>query len=100
MVKRRTRPAEGLIEQDLFGGGEQQIFAPYDLRNGHGMVIGHDGEFVAGKPVFAPHDEVSKIYASGKGNVAEALVLKANNDAIGNLKTPVDAAGLFCKGPI
>ena len=48
---RRDLPAEGFVEQIVFGRGGEIFAAAHDVRDAHQMVVDDVGEVVGGKPV-------------------------------------------------
>ena len=91
------RQVEGLAEEDLAGGGFEQVGSADDFGDLHGGVVDGDGELVGRDSVFAPDEEVAEIFSSGEGLMAEVVVIKFDNFVVGDAKAPVDSG---CDGLI
>jgi len=85
--------SEGLVEQDLAGGGCEEVGPADDL--GDEGIIHDDGEFVGRDVVAVPHDEIAEIAQTGFFHGPEISVLKCDPPVIGNTEPPVDARGEF-----
>ncbi len=85
--------AEGAIEEDLTGGGLEQVGAADDFCDAHGVVIDDAGELVAGQAVAAPDDEVAEVDAGGEGQRAEVEVVEGDDFAVGDAEAPVEVVG-------
>ena len=83
--------SQGAIEQDLAGGGLEQVGAAHHFRYSHSRVVGHAGKLVAGHAVAPPDDKVSKVAAGHKALRAEIPILEVDGFAVGNAESPVDA---------
>src|ERR1051326_1036393 len=95
MIEIWRSQTERPIEQELPGGGLQQIFASNDFSDCHGCVIQDDGELIGGQVIVTPDDEVTQIPAGHEFWRAIVAVDKRNDLAIRNLKAPIyRAAGL------
>ena len=89
--------SEGALEEDLAGGGFEEVAAA-DYFGDRGVgVVDHAGELVAGKTGvfrivakgFAPDEEVAEIFACSEGLGAEVAVCEGNRCAVGNSKTVI-----------
>ena len=58
MAKLRHRVAQQPVQQNLPGGGGEQVPAPHHLVDAHGAVIGHHRQLVGVHAVAAPQDEI------------------------------------------
>ncbi len=83
--------AQRAVEQDLAGGGLEEVRAANDLRDAHGVVIDHAGELVAGDSVAAPYDEVAEVDAGDEALGAEVEVVEGDHLAWGDAEAPVKA---------
>src|ERR1035441_3923912 len=83
--------SQGAIEQDLAGGGLEQVGATHHFRDAHGRVVGHTGKLVAGHSVAPPDDKVSKVAAGHKALRTQVAILKLDRFAVGDAESPVDA---------
>src|ERR1700730_2832778 len=66
--------AEGALQEDLAGGGFQEVAAADDFGDAHGGVVDYAGELVAGDSVFTPDEEVAEVFAGGERLGAEGAV--------------------------
>ena len=58
MAKLRHGIAQQPVQQDLPGGGGEQIPAPHHLGDAHGAVVSHHRQLIGVHAVAAPQDEV------------------------------------------
>ena len=58
MAKLRHRVAQQPVQQNLPGGGGEQVPAPHHLGDAHGAVVGHHRQLVGVHAVAAPQDEI------------------------------------------
>ncbi len=58
MAKLRHRVAQQPVQQNLPGGGGEQVPAPHHLVDAHGAVVGHHRQLVGVHAVAAPQDEI------------------------------------------
>src|SRR5437867_3525366 len=61
MIKRGSFQSQRPIEQELAGGGLEQVFASHDLRDLHRGVVHNNRKLIRGKLIMAPHHKVSEI---------------------------------------
>jgi len=59
------RVGEGANQQELAGGGFEEVGAADYFGDVHGLVVDHDCELVGGDVVAAPDEEVSEVVAGG-----------------------------------
>lgn len=86
-----TREAEGALEEDLAGGGLEQVGSANNLGDAHGFVVGYAGELVAGHAVATPDDEVAEVDAGDEALRAEVEVEELDGFAVGHAEAPVVA---------
>jgi hypothetical protein len=81
---------KGSLEENLAGGGFEEVAAA-DYFGDLGVgVVDHAGELVRRKPVFAPDEEVAEGFAGYEGLWAEVFVFESDNGFIGDAKAVVD----------
>jgi hypothetical protein len=66
------RPAERLEEEELPGGGEEQVLAAHHLGDLLGEIVDRAGQFVGGGIVAAPDEEIAEVFPGGEGEGAAA----------------------------
>ena len=81
---------KGLLEEDLAGGGFEEVAAADYFGDLRGRVVDHTGELVRGKAVFAPDEKVAEVFACGERLWAEVFVLEADRFAVGDAEAVVD----------
>jgi hypothetical protein len=74
VVPGRGCQGESAGEQDLAGGGLEQVGAADDFGNAHGGVIHDHGELVGRHVVATPDEKVAKVAASDEALGAEVAV--------------------------
>ncbi len=87
--------AEGFVEEQLAGGGDEQVLAADDLGHAHGGVVDHHGQFVGGDAVLAPDKEVAEIAQALELAGAEPDVVENDLPIVGHSEAPVDLTGGF-----
>ena len=70
----RCGQAESALQQDLAGGGAQQVGSADDFGDAKGGIIDDGGELVAGDAVARPEQEVAETALRGEGLQAEVGV--------------------------
>jgi hypothetical protein len=80
---------QGALQEDLAGGGFEEVAAADYFGDAGVGVIDDAGELVAGEVVFAPDEEVAEVDACGKGLGAEVLVVEADDFAVGDAEAVV-----------
>jgi len=83
------RPIEGAIEQELAGGGNEEISAADDFGDAHGVVIHGNGKLIGGEVIVAPDHEVTEIDSGGELPRSEVPVDECDRFAIGDAKAPI-----------
>lgn len=73
---------EGALEEDLAGGGFEEVPAADYFGDSSVGVVDYTGELVAGKGVLSPDEEVAEIFSSGEGMGAEVFVFEADDSAV------------------
>lgn len=86
--------AKGAVEEDLAGGGFEEVGAANDFSDAHGVVVDDTGELVAGNAVAPPDDEVAEVDSSGKALRAEVFIMKGDDLAGRDAEAPVEAEGV------
>jgi len=89
MVELRGRQIQSAVEQELAGGGFEQVFAADDFGDAHGGVIHDDGELIRGDVVVPPDDEVAEVLPGNQLLGAVTTVCERNDLPIRHLKPPV-----------
>ena len=84
MPEARLRPAEGLIEQDVLGGGGDPLFGADDVGDAHEMVVDDVGEVVGGEAVGLHEDLIVDVIVV-EGDVAAQLVAKGGGGVLRDL---------------
>ncbi len=93
VIPQWRRETEGAVEQELAGGGPDEIGTANNFRDAHGGVIDDDGELVGGDIVSPPDEEVTEIATSDKALRAEVLVEELDGFSVGHSESPVHADG-------
>jgi hypothetical protein len=88
------REAEGAVQENLSGGGLEQVGAADDFRDAHEVIVDDAGELVAGDAVATPDDEVAEVDACGEAQRAQVLVVEGDDLAVGDTEAPVEAEGV------
>ena len=88
-------PAEGLIQQVIFGGRGQVLGPPYHVGDAHEMVVHHVGEIIGGQAVGLEEDLVVQLGVV-HGDVPVHRVVEGGG-ALGNTLT--DDIGLSSGHP-
>ena len=86
--------SQGSIQQNLAGGGFQQICAANDFGNLHGGIVNYYRQLVRGNIIFSPDDEIAEIFAGHHSLRTQMQIGKRNFFAIGDAKTPIHS----CRG--
>ena len=89
--------AEGALEEDLARGRLEQVGAADDFGDGHGGVVHHAGELVAGQAAgvgvdgdwLAPDQEIGKVRTRSEGLRAEVGIGEAHDLAVGDAEAVV-----------
>ena len=87
------RQAQGSIQQNLAGGGFQQVGAADDFSDLHGGIIDYYGQLIGGDIIFSPDDEVAEIFAGHQLLRTQVQINERNFFSIGDAKTPVHSGG-------
>jgi len=96
MAEGRGLPGEGLVEEELAGGGTKQIGAADDFGHAHEGVVDHAGQVVGGEAVMTPNDEVPEIDSGDEALGAAGDVMELDGRTIRNAEPPIDSgAGGF-----
>jgi len=90
MIKSGWLEGKGAVEQELAGGGFEEVRAAHDLGDAHGVVVNSDGELVGGKVVALPDDEIAEIPAGDELLRAEVPVVEGDGFAVGNAESPTE----------
>ena len=77
------------MQQQLSGGGREQIGAAHHLRDPHRRVVHHDGKLVSRNPIVPPDDEIAKVLARDESLRPEMAINERNALAIRLAETPV-----------
>lgn len=85
---------QSAIEQELPGGGLQEVLAPDNLSDLHRAVIGNHRQLIGRDVVMAPNHEISKISSRDEFLGTVAPIVEANSFSIRDAKTPVDPGGV------
>ncbi len=85
--------SKGAVEQDLAGGGGEEVGAADDFGDAHGDVVHDHGEFVGGDVVSVPDEEVAEVAASGFFDAAEVSILESDRFTVGDAEAPVHSGG-------
>jgi len=88
VVKSWRSPAQGAIQEQLAGGGLQQIRAADDFGDSHFGIVDGDGELICRHVIVAPDDEVAEIAPCAESLMAEMKVEKTELLAIRHSTTP------------
>ena len=86
MEERRRRHAQGPVEQQLPGGGPQEIGAAHDLGDPHRGVIDHTGQLIGRDVILPPDHKVAKINARREPLPTAITVHKLDRLASGTRK--------------
>jgi hypothetical protein len=81
---------EGALEEELAGGGLEQVAATDYFGDLGVSVVDYTGELVAGEAVLSPDQEVSEVFARGERLWAEVLVFEADRFVVGDAEAVVD----------
>ncbi len=92
MVKLWRAQAEGLVDQQLAGSRDEQVFSAHDFGDGHRGIIDHDGELVSGLSIFAPDQKVTKVTQALESAGAKAKVVELDLSIAGHAKAPICVA--------
>ena len=87
---RRLR-AEGMMQEDLAGGGGEEIGAPDDLRYSSENVVHHNREFVGRDVVAVPNQKIAKVSAGEFFDSTEISIPKGNRLPVRHAKPPIQA---------
>lgn len=77
------------VEEDLAGGGTEEIGPAHHFGDLHGVVIDHDGELVGRGIILAPDHEVTEVFSGDELLCSLASVLERDGFAVGNAEAPV-----------
>lgn len=83
--------AERATYQYLSSCGLKQIGTANNFGNRHRSIVDGDSELISRHSVFAPHEEISKVFPGHKSLWSKMAVVKFNGPAIWNAESPVDA---------
>jgi hypothetical protein len=89
VIKMRRWEAQSTVQQQLPGGGLQQICSSYDFADLHGMVIGNDRKLVRRNIVSAPDYKVAKVASRHETLCSQTLVEKGDLLPFRNPEAPV-----------
>ncbi len=89
---------KGVLQEDLAGGGFEEVTAADYFGDLHGCVVDYAGELVAGETcvlrilaqAFTPNQEVAEVFACGEGLGAEVLVFETDYGFVGDAEAVVD----------
>ncbi len=94
MVEGGERQTERAEQQDLAGGGLQQVGAAHHLGDLHGSVIHHHGKLISGDVVAPPNHEIAEILAGHEPLLALPQVGERDHFPIRDPEAPMHAFGL------
>lgn len=83
--------AEGLMQEDLAGGGGEEIGAPDDLRDSGKDVVDYNREFVGRDVVAVPNQKIAEVPAGEFFDGAEISIPKGNGLPVWHTKPPIQA---------
>ena len=86
---RRIQP-ERAVQQQLPGGGKQQVCAAHDFGYFHCGVVRADGQLVGRRAALAPYEEVPEVPLSLEAHLSEVAVAKAHALALARGESPVE----------
>src|SRR5262245_2929321 len=92
MVELRRSQIQGLVKQELAGGGSEQIFTADNFGDGHGSIVHNYREWIGRQTVVTPNDEITKVLAGDEIVRPRAIINKRDGFAIRDLKAPIDAS--------
>ena len=81
---------KGALQEDLAGGGFEEVAAADYFGDVGVGVVDHTGELVGRQAVFAPDEEVSEVGPGFEGLWAEVFIFEADNRFVGNAEAVVD----------
>jgi hypothetical protein len=93
VIPLRRSEAESAVEQELAGGGLDEVGTANNFGDLHGGVIDNYGELVRGNVVATPDEEVAEIAASDKILRSEMLIVEVDGFAVRHAESPVDTSG-------
>lgn len=82
--------AEGAVQEELAGGGEEEIGPADDFGDLMRCIVDNTGELVAWQLVRAPDDEVAKVASGNEGLGPEVGVVEFDGFAVGDAESPGD----------
>lgn len=81
------------MQEDLAGGGGQEIRSAHDFGDAHENVIDHHREFIGGYVIPIPDEEIPEVASGGLLIEAEVSIHKRDRLAIRNTEAPINARG-------
>src|SRR4051812_8616365 len=93
VIPRGRGEREGAVEQELAGGGADEVGSANNFGDMHGGVIDDHGELVGGNIVSSPDEEVAEIASGDETLRTEVLVVEAYYFAIRHAESPVHSCG-------
>src|SRR5277367_1206557 len=98
MQKLWQSQSESAIEQELPGGGKQQVFAAHDLGDLHRRVVHHHGQLISRNAIVPPHDKIAKVPSSDKTLRAEMAVGEGDAFGLRNAEAPGESSSGNVRG--
>ena len=86
----RRGQTERAVEQELAGGGNEQVGTAHDFGDLHRGVIGDAGELVGGHVVVTPDNEIAEVASGDELLRAKIAVGEGDGFAIGNAEAPAE----------
>jgi hypothetical protein len=93
MKPQRRGGAEGPVEEDLAGGGGEQVGSPHDFGDSKEGIVHHHREFIGWDVITVPNEKIPKVDAGVFFHRPEISIRKRNGFAIRHTETPVQTCG-------
>ena len=93
MIKVWCFNSQAFVDQDLAGGGLQQVLTTHDLRYSHRNVVSHHRQFVGRKTILSPNQEVSEDLTCNERLRPAASILEREGSLVRHTETPIRRPG-------
>ena len=97
MVKLRRRMAKGAIQEQLAGGGFEQVLPTDNFSDAHGVVIDNRGKLIGWYIIVTPNHEITKVFPRNQSLRPTLSVNKRNVFGVRDAETPVNTIVRCCR---
>src|SRR2546423_709367 len=90
MIESGRNQTQSPVEQELAGGGFQQVLAAHDFSDTHGGVINGHSKMVRGHVIVPPDDKITEIFSSHELLTTAPAIHERDDFAIQHAEAPIN----------